>query len=89
MQGPNLKRLIAFKMSCDAIPTGGGVADAIGFLSSVENVKEGAAKATEWVNAAIQAVRSAADPNPYKNADDETIAGVILKGIVERRLKYR
>jgi hypothetical protein len=81
---PSVRRLIATKMSGDAV-AGGGVADAISFLSSPEKIKTGVAKATKWVKAAIQAVREASEPNPYRNADDETIAGVILQGIEERK----
>jgi hypothetical protein len=85
MHGPNVKKLIASKISRDAIPSGGGVADAIAFLGSPERVKQGIIKASEWVNTAIQAVREAAEPNPYKTADNETIAGVILKGIEAKK----
>jgi len=87
MQGPSVKKLIASKMSRDAVPSGGGLADAIAFLTDSEKIRSGAKKATEWVNAAIQAVRDAAEPNPYKNADDETIAGMILKQIEAKKGK--
>jgi hypothetical protein len=85
MHGPNAKKLIATKISRDAVPNGGGIQDAIAFLGSPECVKQGIARATKWVTLAIQAVREAAEPNPYKTADDETIAGVILKGIEAKK----
>jgi hypothetical protein len=88
MQGPNVKKLIAQKMAMDAVPKGGGLAEAIAFISSAESIKSGAAKATQWVNAAIQAVRDATEPNPWKNADDETIAEMLLKEIETKRLSH-
>ncbi len=85
MQGPNVRKLIASKMSLDAVPAGGSFADTVAFLSSVKNVQDGARKAAMWVNAAIQAVRCAVEPNPYNAADDETIAGVLLKEIEAKK----
>ena len=76
MQGPNVKKLIVRKMSTDAIPPGGGLAAGIKFLSSKENIVAGAKAATQWVEAAIAAVKSAPD-NPFGN-DDEAIAAEIL-----------
>lgn len=84
MQGPNVNKLIASKMSRDAIPPGGGFADGIKFLSSKQAIVAGAKRATEWVDAAIRAVREAAEPNPWKNATDEEIAAEILRGIEAR-----
>jgi hypothetical protein len=81
MQGPNVKKLIARKMSRDAIPDGGGFADGVKFLMDPQRVGKVAREATEWVTMAIQAVRKAAEPNPWKGADDETIAGEILQRI--------
>jgi hypothetical protein len=86
-QGPNVKKLIVAKMSTDAVPKGGGLQDAINFLSTKESIIAGARKATEWVEAAILAVRAAAEPNPWKDASDEDIAAEILKGVEARRKK--
>lgn len=58
-----------------AIPSGGGLADGMGFLSSPERVGDAARQATEWVNDAIAVVKTAPD-NPY--GSDEEIAGAIL-----------
>lgn len=85
MQGPNVKRLIIQKTSTDAIPKDGGLADGLRFLSSSARIAAGIRAATEWVQLAIQAVREAAEPNPWKNADDETIAAEILRQIEEKR----
>jgi len=75
----NMKKLAILKMSVDAVPKGGGLDSAIEFLMDPKLISEGAKKADKFVLAAVQAVRSAADPNPYKHADDETIAGHLLK----------
>jgi hypothetical protein len=82
--GPNVKRLITRKMSLDAIPRGGGFVDGLAFLSRKENITEGAKNASLWVKAAIRIVRQAAEPNPWKDADDEAIASYLLEQITER-----
>jgi hypothetical protein len=81
MLGPNAKRLFAHKMAHDAIPKSGGFADGIKFLSTKESIVSGARKAAEWTTQAIDAVRDAAEPNPWKDADDEEIAREILRRI--------
>lgn len=83
--GPNVRKLIVEKMSHDAIPSGGGLADGIGFLSDPKKISDGVKKATQWVETALIAVRKAQEPNEFKNADDETIAAEILQKIEERR----
>jgi len=40
--------------------------------------------AEAWTKAAIQAVRDACDPNPFREADSETIAAEILSRMAER-----
>lgn len=84
-QGPNVKKLIASKMSVDAVPSGGGLKDALSFITSKEKIIEGAKKATAWVEEAIKMVREAKEPNEWKNADDETIACEILRQIEARK----
>lgn len=84
-QGPNVKKLIAHKISIDAIPSGGGFADGVKFLQNRERILSVARTATKWVAEAIQLVRTAGEPNPWSNADDEVIAEEILKGIDARR----
>lgn len=74
--GRNLKRLLAIKVSRDAIPNGGGFADGLDFLMNPQRIKEVSLKALEWCDQAIAAVKSAPD-NPYGD-DEEVIAGVIL-----------
>ena len=83
-QGPNVKKLIARKMSIDAIPDGGGILAGVEFLSDKTRIIAGAKIATAWVEEAIKVTRLAAEPNPWKTADDETIAGEILSQIEKR-----
>lgn len=85
MQGANVKRLIAHKMSRDAVPEGGGMTDALAFLANPPRLCAAAKEATAWVMEAIRVVRLASEPNPWKDADDEAIAGEILRQIAERK----
>ncbi len=80
--GPNVKRLIVRKMSTDAIPGGGGLADGLRFLTDPARIRDSAREATAWVFAAIDAVKAAPD-NPFGD-DDEAIAGEILRQIDNR-----
>jgi hypothetical protein len=82
----NVSKLITRKAAIIMVPSGGGVAAAVGaivggrlFLAMRE--------AQAWVKLAIEAVRTAAEPNPWKNATDEEIAGEILKGIEAKEAK--
>jgi len=82
MQGPNVKKLIARRMSVLMVPAGGGPADAIRELTSAENIAKRAREATAWARQAIAAVKTAPD-NPY-GGDDEAIAGEILRQVEAR-----
>jgi hypothetical protein len=89
MQGPNVRRLITRKASLLMVPYGsGGLATAIAALAKPGNIVAKTRQATAFVRHAIAAVRMAAEPNPYKTADDEVIAGVILEEI-EKQKKAR
>jgi hypothetical protein len=83
--GPNMKKFIAHKMSLDAIPAGGGFDAGLKFLTTPGALAEGWKKAVEWCDAAIAVIRQAAEPNPWKNASEEEIAGYMLKRIDERK----
>jgi len=85
MQGANVKKLIVHKIALDAIPPGGDFLDGLRFLANKEAISTGARMATQWVESAIEAVRQAADPNPWRNADDEVIAGEILRQIKAKK----
>ena len=80
-----MRKLIFHKMSLDAIPKGGGVADGIKFLCDRAGMVKSLHAADTWVNAAILAVRNAGEPNPFRGASDEEIAGEILIKIEEKR----
>lgn len=84
--GPNVKKLILHKMSLDAVPAGGGLAAGVAFLSDPKAMANGWRAAVQWVREAIDVVRSGADPNPWRNADDEAIAGEILSRVEQRRM---
>jgi hypothetical protein len=87
--GPNVKKLIFHKMSQEAIPKGGGVADGLKFLMDKERIQKSLREAAKWIEEAILSVRSAAEPNPLKAADDETIAAEILRRIEEKAKKRK
>ncbi len=83
IQGPNVRKLIAHKMSLLMIPP--GCKDP--FITGIESmlkpngIGDAAREATRWIETAILAVRKAADPNPWRDAPDEDIAAEILRGI--------
>ena len=81
--GPNVKRLIAHKVSLDAVPRGGGLVDAVAFLKDTERLSACTHEAIAWVEAALEAVK-AAPGNPYGD-DDEAIAGELLRRIETRK----
>lgn len=85
IQGPNVKSLIIRKMSLLMVPPGtkNALGSAIGNLSDGNRLSAIAKEATAWVEAAIAAVRSAKEPNPYKTQSDEEIAAIVLKGVEE------
>lgn len=83
--GPNMRRLIAMKMAQDAIPSGGGVNDAVKYLLTPGMVNNGWKNAKVWAFQAVDLVRKAAEPNPYKEASDEVIAGELVRLSEERK----
>ena len=83
--GPNVKKLISQRMAVIAIPSGGGLADGIKFLSSKESIVSGAKEAVKWVADAISAIRGAGEPNPWKAATDEEIAAEVLRKIAAKK----
>lgn len=87
--GPNLKKFIFLKMAKDAIPDGGGLAAGIGFLITPGKMGAGFRMATEWCDAAIQAVRGAGEPNPWRNSTEEEIAAELVRMIEERKMTRR
>jgi hypothetical protein len=89
IQGPNVKRLIAHKMSLLLIPPGSGknaVGVAVANMTKPGNLSAVAREATAWVEAAIAAVKAA--PGGAAYGDDEAIAGTILKAVEERQARF-
>ncbi len=80
--GPNVKKLICTRMAQLAVPRGGGIGHAIGFLCSPSRMKASAREATEWAFAAIDAVKTAPD---CQSDDDEQIAAAILDAVKQRK----
>jgi hypothetical protein len=76
--GPNVRRLIAIKMAQDAIPSGGGFADGLKYLTS-PGLGQKAQAAAEWAEDAIRTVKSAPD-NPWGD-DDEAIARELVNRV--------
>jgi len=75
--GPNVKKLIAHKMSLEMVPSGSGFMGAIEAIREPGRIGREAKAATDWVQMAITAVRSA--PDNLFGDDDELIAGEILR----------
>ncbi len=84
MKGPNVRKLIAHKMSLLMAPPGtdNQLGQALKFLIEPGKIVAVAREATQWVEAAIAVVRSAPD-NPYTT--DEEIAGAILEKIEKQK----
>jgi hypothetical protein len=83
--GSNVKKLMAIKTSLVAIPKGGNVTDGIKFLSDKEKIIRTMQESLKWVKDSIGLIRTAGEPNPFKNADEETIAGELLRIMEEKR----
>lgn len=75
--GPNEKRLVTKRMAAIMIPPGAGPLEGFNALSNPIRLGEIAKEATEWVSAALWAVKLAPN-NPYGN-DNEVIAAAILE----------
>ena len=80
--GPNVRRLIAWKMALLAIPVGSGKDSFSRGLDVITNrgkFSSIASEASAWARAAIATMKTAPD-NPYGD-NDEAMAGAILEGI--------
>jgi hypothetical protein len=82
---PNVKKLFILRMSRQAVPDGGGLSDGIDFFLDGEKRRVIMANSKEWVRKAIDAVRDGGEPNPWCNADDETIAAEILRRVEKEK----
>lgn len=83
-----LAKLACRRMAREAIPDGGDLAAGVAFLLDSKRMAATAKAASEWAKQAVQVVRGAAEPNPYKSADDEAIAKALLE-CIERRVPWR
>jgi hypothetical protein len=83
--GQNMKRLIIEKMSVDAVPAGGGLGAALAFITEPGELTKGWREATAWVDQAIAVIRTAAEPNPWRDASEEEIAAHLLEKIAARK----
>jgi hypothetical protein len=83
----NVQRLVILKTSRDAIPDGGGLPDAIAFLSDPQKIVSRLRESEAWVREAIALIKSSPD-NPFGD-DDEAIAGEILRQIEEKKKSFR
>lgn len=84
--GPNVRALVARKMSVDTVPNGcaDGFGEALKLFSDPAVLKARAVAATKWVAEAMEAVRATKGPNPFRDATDEEVAGEILRATIER-----
>lgn len=85
VSGPNINKLFAYKMSIEAIPSGGGTKAGLDFLMNKEKMVEAAKISKKWIEDAISLIRTGAEPNPWKTAKDEDIAGELLRHIEKRK----
>ena len=76
----NFNKLIAHKVSVDAIPPGGGFADGVALLIDKEKFIATTRAAVEWVKQAIELVRTAPG-SQWREASDEEIATEILRQV--------
>lgn len=85
--GPNLSKLAAHKLSVDAIPKGGDFMDGVNLLLDKDRLAQSAREAMAWAREAVRLIRQAAEPNPWKSATDEEIAGELLRQIQAKKRK--
>ncbi len=87
MPSPNLHKLLTEFISVEAVPLGVRAPHeaALAYFTDDERRREITASARAKMQRAINAVRNASDPNPWRNATEEEIAGEILQGIEKRR----
>lgn len=57
--GPNVKNLLAHFIAIEAVPSGGGLADGLHFLTDPDRRRQGLERAMSNVEAALAAVKSA------------------------------
>jgi hypothetical protein len=84
---PHKKRLFIHLLSLEVVPAKceDGVGNVVGFFTgSKEDRHKKFEGAKAKLSVCINALRAAADPNPYKDADDETICKRLMEEIDKR-----
>jgi hypothetical protein len=76
-------------MAKRAVPTGGGLNSALDFLSTPGKMGKTFREVIPFVQEMIGIVRTASEPNPFKNATDEEIATELVRLINERKEKKK
>ena len=87
--GQNFNKLVAHRASQIMVPPGGGIAAAVASITTPGKMAQATREAVQWVRTAISLVRTAAEPNPWRNASDEEIAGEILTKLEQKKQKAR
>jgi hypothetical protein len=86
---PAIKKLICHKASLIMVPPGGGVQAVVDGLLQPGRMVEAMKEAAAWTIEAIGVVRTAAEPNPWRTADDEAIAAEIMRRVEEKSAERR
>jgi len=81
--GSNMTKLIMKFVGKNAIPRGGGFADEMKFFQDKNYRREVMDKSEADALEAIHVIHTAID-DPYKDYDEEIIAGIILEKLDER-----
>ena len=84
---PNLKELVWHLMSLDAVPPGSknGLSSAVEFILTPGKMSESFRNSIIRARNICMAIRQAGEPNPWKDATDEEIAGEVMRKMKEKR----
>lgn len=84
--GPQMTRFVVSRMSVDALNgTGRGIVAVVEFLQKPGSLADSARRSLEWCDQAIHSLRGAQEPNPFKTADEETIAAEVNRKLHETK----
>lgn len=84
-----MNRLAILRFAMLAIPDGSGIAGAYKVLSKPGEVARLTKEACAWAREAVDLVRTAADPNPWRDATDEDIAAEVVRQAEARLAEQR
>lgn len=88
-QGHNVKRLIFHKMSLILAPDGGDIDSTLTAIKTPGAIAKARKKAEKWVADSFVEVRQSRGGQGAAFANDEILAGVILKQVKERLAAQR